>query len=113
MLSKISEIHVVCGLLKDFLRKLKEPLITFRLHRTFMEASGTSSNCGTGFFHYIKGGSLLAAVFYFHCPQHEILPMDFCAAAAPTPDSETRLTVSCLFTESSCERKLWGCGLGR
>ncbi|XP_034566594.1 rac GTPase-activating protein 1 isoform X3 [Notolabrus celidotus] len=39
MLSKVSDIHVLCGLLKDFLRKLKEPLITFRLHRTFMEAS--------------------------------------------------------------------------
>ncbi|XP_051272962.1 rac GTPase-activating protein 1 isoform X3 [Dicentrarchus labrax] len=39
MLSKVYDIHVVCGLLKDFLRKLKEPLITFRLHRTFMEAS--------------------------------------------------------------------------
>ncbi|XP_070708288.1 rac GTPase-activating protein 1 [Pempheris klunzingeri] len=39
LLSKVSDIHVVCGLLKDFLRRLKEPLITFRLHRTFMEAS--------------------------------------------------------------------------
>ncbi|KAJ8012860.1 hypothetical protein DPEC_G00047260 [Dallia pectoralis] len=41
MLSKVDEIHVVCGLLKDFLRKLKEPLITFKLHRTFMEACET------------------------------------------------------------------------
>lgn len=40
MLNKVQDIHVVCGLLKDFLRKLKEPLITFRLHRNFMEASG-------------------------------------------------------------------------
>ncbi|XP_075996911.1 rac GTPase-activating protein 1 [Genypterus blacodes] len=39
MLSKVDDVHVVCGLLKDFLRKLKEPLITFRLHRTFMDAS--------------------------------------------------------------------------
>ncbi|KAJ8350251.1 hypothetical protein SKAU_G00253810 [Synaphobranchus kaupii] len=39
MLGKVEEIHVVCGLLKDFLRKLKEPLVTFRLHRTFMDAS--------------------------------------------------------------------------
>ncbi|XP_041818926.1 rac GTPase-activating protein 1 [Chelmon rostratus] len=38
-LSKVHDIHSVCGLLKDFLRRLKEPLITFRLHRTFMEAS--------------------------------------------------------------------------
>ncbi|CAB1346640.1 unnamed protein product [Coregonus sp. 'balchen'] len=38
LMPRVDEIHVVCGLLKDFLRKLKEPLITFRLHRTFMEA---------------------------------------------------------------------------
>lgn len=40
LLDKVQDIHVVCGLLKDFLRKLKEPLITFRLHHKFMEASG-------------------------------------------------------------------------
>lgn len=40
MLGKVDEIHVVCGLLKDFLRKLKEPLVTFKLHKTFMEATG-------------------------------------------------------------------------
>ncbi|XP_030642962.1 rac GTPase-activating protein 1 [Chanos chanos] len=39
MLRKVDDIHVVCGLLKDFLRKLKEPLITFRLHQKFMDAS--------------------------------------------------------------------------
>ncbi|XP_049916317.1 rac GTPase-activating protein 1 [Epinephelus moara] len=39
MLSKVYDVHVLCGLLKDFLRRLKEPLVTFRLHRTFMEAS--------------------------------------------------------------------------
>ncbi|XP_026127835.1 rac GTPase-activating protein 1 isoform X1 [Carassius auratus] len=39
MLHKVEEVHAVCGLLKDFLRKLKEPLITFKLHRAFMEAS--------------------------------------------------------------------------
>lgn len=40
MLDKVQDIHVLCGLLKDFLRKLQEPLITFRLHQKFMEASG-------------------------------------------------------------------------
>ena len=40
VLSKVQDVHVVCGVLKDHLRRLKEPLITFRLHRTFMEASG-------------------------------------------------------------------------
>uniref|UniRef100_A0A8C1LMY6 Si:ch1073-416j23.1 n=1 Tax=Cyprinus carpio TaxID=7962 RepID=A0A8C1LMY6_CYPCA len=38
MLHKVEEVHAVCGLLKDFLRKLKEPLITFKLHRTFIVA---------------------------------------------------------------------------
>ncbi|XP_043931333.1 rac GTPase-activating protein 1-like [Protopterus annectens] len=38
LLSKVSDIHVVCGLLKDFLRNLKEPLVTFRLHSAFMKA---------------------------------------------------------------------------
>nr|XP_057922660.1 rac GTPase-activating protein 1 isoform X2 [Doryrhamphus excisus]XP_057922661.1 rac GTPase-activating protein 1 isoform X2 [Doryrhamphus excisus] len=41
-LGKVSDIHVVCGVLKDFLRKLKEPLVTFQLHRNFMEASEMS-----------------------------------------------------------------------
>lgn len=39
MLHKVEEIHAVCGLLKDFLRKLKEPLVTFKLHRRFMEVA--------------------------------------------------------------------------
>lgn len=48
LLSKVQDIHVVCGLLKDFLRRLKEPLVTFRLHRTFMETSGTNKNQNCG-----------------------------------------------------------------
>lgn len=47
MLDKVQDIHVVCGLLKDFLRKLKEPLITFRLHQKFMEASGVPHHTHT------------------------------------------------------------------
>ncbi|XP_048454512.1 rac GTPase-activating protein 1-like isoform X2 [Rhincodon typus] len=39
LLSRVSNVHVVCGLLKDFLRKLKEPLVTFKLHPTFMALS--------------------------------------------------------------------------
>lgn len=39
-LNKVHDIHVICGVLKDFLRKLKEPLVTFKLHRAFVEASG-------------------------------------------------------------------------
>ncbi|XP_039613326.1 rac GTPase-activating protein 1 isoform X2 [Polypterus senegalus] len=37
-LGKVEDIHVVCGLLKDFLRKLKEPIVTFHLHKTFINA---------------------------------------------------------------------------
>lgn len=40
LLSKVDDIHAVCSLLKDFLRNLKEPLLTFRLNKTFMEAAG-------------------------------------------------------------------------
>ncbi|MCI4378808.1 hypothetical protein PGIGA_G00220460 [Pangasianodon gigas] len=42
LLHRVDEIHVVCGLLKDFLRKLREPLVTFKLHKTFMEAAEPS-----------------------------------------------------------------------
>lgn len=41
-LNKVHDVHVICGVLKDFLRKLKEPLVTFKLHRAFVEASGTN-----------------------------------------------------------------------
>ncbi|XP_071812685.1 rac GTPase-activating protein 1-like isoform X2 [Apostichopus japonicus] len=36
---KIYDIHVLSGTLKDFLRKLAEPLVTFKLHPKFMEAA--------------------------------------------------------------------------
>ncbi|XP_064494780.1 rac GTPase-activating protein 1 [Pseudopipra pipra] len=39
LLSKVDDVHAICGLLKDFLRSLKEPLLTFRLHKAFMEAA--------------------------------------------------------------------------
>ncbi|XP_029450880.1 rac GTPase-activating protein 1 [Rhinatrema bivittatum] len=39
LLSKVDDIHAICGLLKDFLRNLKEPLLTFRLNKTFMVAA--------------------------------------------------------------------------
>jgi len=38
--SMVSDIHVVCGCLKDFLRSLKEPLVTFRLWNSFAGAIG-------------------------------------------------------------------------
>ncbi|NXL22828.1 RGAP1 protein, partial [Setophaga kirtlandii] len=39
LLSKVDDIHAICGLLKYFLRSLKEPLLTFRLNKAFMEAA--------------------------------------------------------------------------
>lgn len=39
-LSQVVDIHVVCGCLKDFLRTLKEPLVTFRLWNDFVVAAG-------------------------------------------------------------------------
>lgn len=38
--SNIDDIHVICGCLKDFLRGLKEPLVTFKLWKTFVHAAG-------------------------------------------------------------------------
>ncbi|KAK3757669.1 hypothetical protein RRG08_000178 [Elysia crispata] len=38
-LSNIHDIHVVCGCLKDFLRGLKEPLVTFHLWPSFVDAA--------------------------------------------------------------------------
>nr|XP_023660740.1 rac GTPase-activating protein 1 [Paramormyrops kingsleyae] len=44
VLSKVEDIHAICGVLKDFLRNLKEPLLTFRLNRAFMEAAETTDD---------------------------------------------------------------------
>ncbi|XP_060898119.1 rac GTPase-activating protein 1-like [Labrus mixtus] len=38
-LHKVEDINVVTGVLKDFLRKLPEPLLTFHLNKAFMEAA--------------------------------------------------------------------------
>jgi len=38
-LSKVADIHVLCGCLKDFLRGLSEPLVTFSLHESFRVAA--------------------------------------------------------------------------
>ncbi|CAG01858.1 unnamed protein product, partial [Tetraodon nigroviridis] len=38
-LSKIEDINVITGVLKDFFRKLPEPLLTFQLNKTFIEAA--------------------------------------------------------------------------
>ena len=36
---KVEDIHAVCGLLKDFLRKLAEPLVTYELWSAFVDAA--------------------------------------------------------------------------
>ncbi|XP_077410729.1 rac GTPase-activating protein 1 [Vanacampus margaritifer] len=41
VLSKVDDIHAIAGFLKDFLRSLKEPLLTFHLNRKFMDAAET------------------------------------------------------------------------
>lgn len=39
-LSKVQDVHTLCSLVKDFLREtLKEPIITFKLHPKFIEAT--------------------------------------------------------------------------
>ncbi|XP_059184919.1 rac GTPase-activating protein 1-like [Centropristis striata] len=38
-LHKVDDINVIAGVLKDFLRNLPEPLLTFRLNKAFMEAA--------------------------------------------------------------------------
>uniref|UniRef100_A0A8C6TE70 Rac GTPase-activating protein 1 n=1 Tax=Neogobius melanostomus TaxID=47308 RepID=A0A8C6TE70_9GOBI len=45
LLSKVDDIHAIAGLLKDFLRNLKEPLLTFRLNQPFMDAAGECYCC--------------------------------------------------------------------
>ncbi|XP_042348445.1 rac GTPase-activating protein 1 [Plectropomus leopardus] len=44
VLSKVDDINAITGLLKDFLRNLKEPLLTFRLNRAFMDAAEVSDD---------------------------------------------------------------------
>ncbi|TRY86662.1 hypothetical protein DNTS_005012 [Danionella cerebrum] len=44
LLSKVEDINAITGLLKDFLRNLKEPLLTFRLNRPFMDAAELSDD---------------------------------------------------------------------
>uniref|UniRef100_A0A670JXN4 Rho-GAP domain-containing protein n=1 Tax=Podarcis muralis TaxID=64176 RepID=A0A670JXN4_PODMU len=38
-LDQVADVNVICGVLKDFLRSLKEPLMTFALHPAFLRAS--------------------------------------------------------------------------
>lgn len=42
-LGKVEDIHVICSALKDFLRSLKEPLLTYQLHGAFSLAADMSN----------------------------------------------------------------------
>lgn len=46
-LSKVEDINVITGVLKDFFRKLPEPLLTFQLNKAFTEAAGETCRCRT------------------------------------------------------------------
>ncbi|XP_069717358.1 rac GTPase-activating protein 1-like isoform X2 [Phaenicophaeus curvirostris] len=55
-LGTVSDIHVVCGVLKDFLRGLKEPLVTFSLHPAFLQAADIPDDaaCSTALSHLVS-----------------------------------------------------------
>ncbi|KAM6078952.1 LOW QUALITY PROTEIN: rac GTPase-activating protein 1-like [Theristicus caerulescens] len=55
-LGSVADIHVVCGVLKDFLRGLKEPLVTFSLHPAFLRAADIPDDaaCGTALRHVVS-----------------------------------------------------------
>ncbi|XP_014809724.1 PREDICTED: rac GTPase-activating protein 1-like isoform X2 [Calidris pugnax] len=55
-LGSVADIHVVCGVLKDFLRGLKEPLVTFSLHPAFLRAADIPDDaaCSTALHHVVS-----------------------------------------------------------
>ncbi|NXE07338.1 RGAP1 protein, partial [Lophotis ruficrista] len=55
-LGSVADIHVVCGVLKDFLRGLKEPLVTFSLHPAFLQAADIPDDaaCSTALRHVVS-----------------------------------------------------------
>ncbi|KAM6259391.1 rac GTPase-activating protein 1-like [Spheniscus humboldti] len=55
-LGSVADIHVVCGVLKDFLRGLKEPLVTFSLHPAFLRAADIPDDaaCSTALRHVVS-----------------------------------------------------------
>lgn len=66
--ASIPDIHVVCGCLKDFLRGLKEPLITFGLWKDFVKAARKLRQMGTTLKTHFK----FALVAVSHRPQRII-----------------------------------------
>ncbi|NXA32809.1 RGAP1 protein, partial [Eudromia elegans] len=54
-LGAVADVHVVCGVLKDFLRGLQEPLVTFGLHAAFLQAAAIPDEaaCSTALCHVV------------------------------------------------------------
>lgn len=53
-LENVQDINVVCGVLKDFLRNLRESLLTFRMHNAFMQAAGEGGEGDDGHMTYLN-----------------------------------------------------------
>ncbi|KFW70084.1 Rac GTPase-activating protein 1, partial [Pygoscelis adeliae] len=53
-LGSVADIHVVCGVLKDFLRGLKEPLVTFSLHPAFLRAAANRDTLAFLMLHLLR-----------------------------------------------------------
>ncbi|KAF7208337.1 rac GTPase-activating protein 1 [Nothobranchius furzeri] len=55
-LNKVEDINVIAGVLKDFLRNLPEPLLTFQLNKAFMEAVEIQDdgNCLAMLYHVVS-----------------------------------------------------------
>ena len=62
-LDQISDINVICGVVKDFLCSLREPLLTFALHETFINAA-----CKYNFM-YMYVSTLVA--LHYHGKHHQ------------------------------------------
>ncbi|XP_064370889.1 rac GTPase-activating protein 1-like isoform X2 [Dromaius novaehollandiae] len=55
-LGGVADVHVVCGVLKDFLRGLEEPLLTFGLRPAFLQAADLPDEaiCGAALRHAVS-----------------------------------------------------------
>ncbi|XP_062434884.1 rac GTPase-activating protein 1-like [Rhea pennata] len=52
----VADVHVLCGVLKDFLRGLREPLLTLRLRPAFLQAADVPDEaaCGAALRHLVS-----------------------------------------------------------
>jgi len=61
--SNFTDIHTICGCLKDFLRNLKEPLVTFALWPEFVRAAGKMLSTWAFFYPVIWANAPFADAF--------------------------------------------------